>query len=64
MATTLWEVDGLMIPLDGVMRNLDGVVDSSPPEKGCEVLDGELTQSNGMKMAVKISLIVMMPTFY
>ena len=43
MATTLRKVDGLMIPLDGVMRNLDGVVDSSPPDRGCEELDGELT---------------------
>ena len=28
---------------DGVKRKLDGVADSVPPEKGCEVLDGELT---------------------
>ena len=32
-----------MIPPDGVKRKLDGVVDSVPPHKDCEVLDGELT---------------------
>ena len=32
-----------MIPSDGVKQKLDGVVDSGPPDKGCEVLDGELT---------------------
>ena len=32
-----------MIPPDGVEQRLDGVVDSIPPDKGCEVLDGELT---------------------
>ena len=31
-----------MIPPDGIKRKLDGDVDSVPPEKGCEVLDGEL----------------------
>ena len=32
-----------MIPPDGVKRKLDGVVDSDLPDKGCEVLAGELT---------------------
>ena len=32
-----------MIPPDCVKRKLDGVVESVPPDKGCEVLDGELT---------------------
>ena len=32
-----------MIPPDGVKRKLDGVVERVPPDKGCEVLDGELT---------------------
>ena len=32
-----------MIPPDGFRQKLDGVVDSVPPDKGCEVLDGELT---------------------
>ena len=31
-----------MIQHDGVNRKLDGVVDSFPPDKGCEVLDLEL----------------------
>ena len=30
-------------PPDGVKRKLDAVVDSIPLEKGCEVIDGELT---------------------
>ena len=33
----------VMIPPDGIKRILDGVVESVPPDKGCEVLDGELT---------------------
>ena len=32
-----------MIPPDDVKRKLDGVVESVPPDKSCEVLDGELT---------------------
>ena len=43
MATTLKEIGELMIPPDIVKRKLDGVVDSVPSDKGCEVLDGELT---------------------
>ena len=35
--------DELMIPPDGVKRKLDGVLDSVPPNMGCEVLDGKLT---------------------
>ena len=31
-------------PPNGVKCKLDGVVGSAPPDKGCEVLDGELTQ--------------------
>ena len=42
-ATTLKEVEELMIPPDGGKRKLDGAVDSVPPHKGCEELDGELT---------------------
>ena len=33
----------VMIPPDGVKQKLDGVVDSAPPDKGCEVLDVKLT---------------------
>ena len=33
-----------MIPPDGVKQELDGVVDNLPPDKGYEVLDGELTE--------------------
>ena len=40
-ATTLKEVEELMISPDGVKRKLNGVVDSVPRYKGCEVLDGE-----------------------
>ena len=43
IATTLKEVEDLMIPPDGAKWTLDGVVDSVSPDKGCEVLDGELT---------------------
>ena len=43
IAATLKEVEELMIPLDCAKRMLDRVVDSVPPDKGCEVLDGELT---------------------
>ena len=43
MATTLKEVVELTIPQDGFKQKLDGVLDSVPPESGCEVLDGELT---------------------
>ena len=32
-----------MIPSDGVKRKFYGAVDSVPPGKGCEVLDGELS---------------------
>ena len=33
--------------VDSVKRKLDGVVDSMiPPDKGCEVLDGELTHES------------------
>ena len=42
IATTLTKVGESMIPPDGVKRKLDEVEDSVPPEKGCEVLDGEL----------------------
>ena len=42
-----------MIPPDCAKRKLGGVLDSVPPEKGCEVLDGELTHKKGMKMTVK-----------
>ena len=40
---TLKEVEELMVPPDGVKRKLGGVIDSVPPDKGCEVHDGELT---------------------
>ena len=36
-------VKELMSSPDGVKQKFDGVVDSVPPDKGCEVLDGELT---------------------
>ena len=31
-----------MIPPDSIKQKLDGVVDSVPPNKGCEVLDRKL----------------------
>ena len=43
IAATLKEIEELIIPPDGVNRKLVGVVDSVPSDKGCEVLDGELT---------------------
>jgi len=42
MAKTLNEVEELMIPPDGVKLKLDRVVDSVPPDMGCEMLGGEL----------------------
>ena len=36
------EVEELMIAPDGVKGKLNGVVDSVPPDKGCEVHNGEL----------------------
>ena len=36
-------VKDLMIPPDGVERKLLGVVDSVPPDEGCEMLGEELT---------------------
>ena len=42
IATALKGVEELMIPPDGFKRKLDGVIDSVPPDKGYEVLDGEL----------------------
>ena len=43
IAATLKEVEELMILPDGVGQRLDEVVDRVPPDKSCEVLDGELT---------------------
>ena len=43
IATTMKEVEELVIPPDCIKRKLGGVVDFVPPEKGCEVLDGQLT---------------------
>ena len=45
IATSLEEVEGLMITPDGDNQILDGVVDNVPPEKGCEVLNGEFTHA-------------------
>ena len=44
IATTLKEIEELMIPPDGIEWKLDGVVDSVPPDKGCRLLDGDLTR--------------------
>ena len=41
--TSLKKLEEAMIPPDGVQRKLDGVVGSVPPDEGCEVPDGELT---------------------
>ena len=43
IATTPKKVEELTIPPDGVKTKLDGVVDFVPPDKGCEVFRGELT---------------------
>ena len=48
IAKTLKEVEELMTPPDGVKCEFDRVVDSVPPDKGCEVLDGELTHKMGV----------------
>ena len=41
---TLKKLAEVMIPPDGVKQELDGVVDNLPPDKGYEVLFGELTE--------------------
>ena len=43
IATTLKDVEELMIPPDAIKQKLDGMVDSVPPDKSYEVLDGEVT---------------------
>ena len=43
ISATLKAIEELVIPPDGAKRKLDGVVESDPPDKSCEVLDGELT---------------------
>ena len=40
---TLNEIRELMVPPDGVKWKLDGMVDSVPPDKGCQVLDRDLS---------------------
>ena len=52
-----------MIPPDGVEQKLDGVVDSVPPDKGCEMFDGKLTHEQWDEKTVTVLLIVMMPIF-
>ena len=47
IATILKEVEGLKIPPDGFKRELDGVIDIISSDKGCEVLDGELSYMMG-----------------
>ena len=42
--TTLNKLQEVMIPPDGIKQKLDRVVDDVPPDEGCEVLDGELTE--------------------
>ena len=53
-----------MIQTNGVKRKLDGVVDSVPPNEGCEVLNGEVNDEELHKMKIRILLIVMTPTFW
>ena len=43
IAATLKEVEEVMIPPNDVKGKLDGVVDSVPPDKGCKMLDSEVT---------------------
>ena len=63
IATTQKEVEELMIPSGGVRQKLDGVVDSVPPDRGCEVLHWELTHELIDESDSEILLIVMMPKF-
>jgi len=37
------ETEEVMSPKDGVKWKVNGVVDSVPPDEGCEVLGGELS---------------------
>ena len=56
IATSLKEMEELMIPPDSVKRKLDGVLDSFPSEKGCEVLEEMWLMINGMKLTMKVLL--------
>ena len=52
-----------MIPPDGVERKLDGVVDSVPPDKGCEVLDGEFADSDASHILLKWGVVVIIKCY-
>jgi len=54
----------MMIPPDGVKRKLNGVVDSVPPDKCCEVLNGGVNDEEWDKSDKEMLLIVMMVTFW
>ena len=43
ITTTMKEVEELLIPSDDIKEKLDGAVHSALPDKGCEVVDGELS---------------------
>ena len=43
---------------------MDGVVNSVTPDKGCEVLYGELFHEKWDETNIENLLIVMIPTFY
>jgi len=43
ITTTMKEVEELLIPSDDFKEELDGVVHSALPDKGCEVVYGELS---------------------
>ena len=43
MATTMKEVEELVIPPHCFRRKLDGVLDCAPSDNGCKVLVGEVT---------------------
>ena len=43
ISATLKKIEEFMTPTDGGREKLSRLVDSVPPDKGYEVLDGELT---------------------
>ena len=56
------EVEELMIPPDGVKGKLNGMLGCVPPDKRCELLDGELTHELWDEKDSEILLLLMTPT--
>ena len=61
IATTLKEAEEFMIPPEWCERKMDGVADSVSPEAKC-LMESSL-MNEGMKLTLKILLIMVMPIF-